>query len=99
MVIVQLVSEPRGCTVAPPPILSCHHLLGRAGHFPERRRFPLMDRVGAEDGHAHEEEHDGNWGKEHEQNCAHPLVMGTGAGSVPSEPTRTRGGEEDVRGR
>lgn len=64
-----------------------------------------MDRVGAEDDHAHEKKHDGNWGKQHDQNCPHPVVMGTRAGSVPDEPThegRRRGREgttETRRGR
>lgn len=55
-----------------------------------------MDRVGAEDGHAHEEKHHGNRGKQHDQNCPHPVVMGTRAGSVPDEPTHEgrRGGRE-----
>lgn len=67
----------------------------RSRAFPELGRSPLIDRVGAEDGHPCEQKHDGNWRKKHDQNRPHSLVMGTGPGSVADKPAHV---EEEESG-
>lgn len=75
------------------------HLPDGSRPFPELGRSPLVNRVGAEDGHPCEQKHDGNWRKQHDQDRLHPLVVGTGAGSVADKPAHEEEEEEEESGR